>query len=122
MHASASDAGGDGLAAYTRRQFKRGSGGAAGRKEVLTMAVAEDGALYTVAPPEVWHWRVEYEVQVHVAAEQGGAAQWVRATVRLGQMAHGERAAAVAAVRVKPDGSRIPHMPALVGGEYVCTN
>ena len=43
------------------------------------MAVAKDGALYTAAPPEVWHWRVEYEARVLV--EEPSAREKLRALV-----------------------------------------
>jgi len=67
--------------AHTRHGFRPGVG-AAHRKEVETVAVGPDGAVYAVAPPGTWPWLVEYEAVVRCAT---GAAMLVRLRLKHGQ-------------------------------------
>ena len=54
--------------AHTRHGFKRGAG-AAHRKEMETVAVAPDGAVYAVTQPGSWPWQLQYDILVRCEVE-----------------------------------------------------
>ena len=85
--------------AHTRRGFCKGAG-AAHRKEVVTVAVAPDETVYTVAQPGLWPWRLQYRVLVQC---DGG--RKVLARVRLQRDRDGEAAIEVSAWPAKRDGT-----------------
>ena len=98
-----------GWAIYTRRGFRQG-GGAARRKVAETIAVSAEGALYDVAPPAMWPWRVSLTMRIvtpaHVLVPEGEEADAApdeehdhayTVTVRLGQKDGGRLHAVVSA-------------------------